>query len=93
MEIERIVPGLSETPGNQAQRGQGFADMLNQGIEDLSRMQNKSADLTNRLAAGEDIELHDVMIASQEADVALRLATQMRTQVLEAYHEVMRMPI
>lgn len=93
MEIERIVPGLSETPGNQTQRGQGFADMLNQGIEDLSRMQQKSAELTNRLAAGEDIELHDVMIAGQEADVALRMATQLRNQALEVYREVLRMPV
>lgn len=93
MEIDKIASGMSEIPGTQPARGQGFGEMLNQGIEELSKLQNKSTELTNRLAAGEDVELHDVMIASQEADVALRLATQLRTSALEAYKEVLRMPV
>lgn len=93
MEIERIVPGLSATPGNQTERGQGFAQMLDQGIQDLNALQNKATDLTQRMAAGEEVELHDVMIAGQEADIALRMATQLRTQALEAYREILRMPV
>lgn len=93
MNIERIVPGLSETPGNETRKGQGFGEMLNQGIEELNRLQTKSAELTNKLAAGENVELHDVMIAGQEADVAMRLTVQLRTQALEVYREVMRMPV
>lgn len=93
MQIERIVPEMSLTPGNQTRQGEGFGDMLNQGIAELNQLQNKSTDLTQKLAAGEDVELHDVMIAGQEADIALRLATQLRTQALEAYREIMRMPV
>ncbi|PKL74686.1 MAG: flagellar hook-basal body complex protein FliE [Candidatus Melainabacteria bacterium HGW-Melainabacteria-1] len=88
--IESLIPGLSESP---APRGQGFGEMLSQGINELNQIQSKAVEQTHRLAAGEDVELHDVMIASQEADVALRMATQLRTQVLEAYREVLRMPI
>jgi flagellar hook-basal body complex protein FliE len=92
MKIEGLS-GLSETPALDKARGQGFGDMLNQGIEELSQLQNKSTELTQRLAAGENVELHDVMIAGQEADVALRMATQLRTLALDAYREVLRMPV
>lgn len=93
MEIERIVSGLTESLGTQSKQSQGFAEILNQGIESLSQLENKSDEMADRLAAGEDVELHDVMVASQEADVAVRLATQLRTQVLGAYNEVMKMPV
>lgn len=93
MQIESISNDLPLSDGQVAKRGQGFGEMLNQGIEELSRLQNKSTELTQQMAAGEDVELHDVMIASQEADIALRLATQLRTQALEAYREIMRMPV
>lgn len=70
-----------------------FAAVLNEGIEKLNTTLQKSGELTNRFAAGENVELHDVMVAGQEADVAMRLAMTMRNQVLEAYREIIRMPV
>ncbi|MGV3522704.1 MAG: flagellar hook-basal body complex protein FliE [Candidatus Sericytochromatia bacterium] len=95
MELDAIRPELtlSETPRVQSPVGSGFGEMLKEGIQDLNRVQTQAQELGNRLAAGEDVELHDVMLAAQEADVALRMATQLRTQALEAYREILRMPI
>lgn len=97
MEIQGINPLESLNPENltteSPKQSQGFQDMLNQGIHELNHLENKADDLENRLAAGEDVELHDVMIAGQEADIALRMTTQLRNQALEAYREIMRMPI
>ncbi len=97
MEIEGIkTSGLTESlmPTNlEKPRGEGFGEMLNQGINELNQVQNKARELTEKMAAGENVELHDVMIASQESDIALRLATQLRTQAMEAYREIMRMPV
>ncbi len=67
--------------------------MFNAGIQALNDVQVKADTLADQLATGEDVELHDVMIATQEADIALRLATQLRNQALEAYREIMRMPV
>lgn len=99
MEIESIkAAGLTESliPSESATvkpRGEGFGEMLNQGINELSQLQNKARNLTEQMAAGENVELHDVMIAAQESDIALRLATQLRSQAMEAYREIMRMPV
>jgi flagellar hook-basal body complex protein FliE len=70
-----------------------FETVMQESVNQLNDMQKKSADLGNRLAAGENVELHDVIIASQEADVAMRLAVQLRNKALEAYREIIRMPV
>jgi flagellar hook-basal body complex protein FliE len=73
--------------------GTSFEAVMQESVNQLNAMQKKSADLGNRLAAGENVELHDVIIASQEADVAMRLAVQLRNKALEAYREIIRMPV
>lgn len=70
-----------------------FGQVFSAGIQALNNTQVKADTMAEQLATGEDVELHDVMIATQEADIALRLATQLRNQALEAYREIMRMPI
>jgi flagellar hook-basal body complex protein FliE len=85
--------GLSQPKSASAQSGDDFAKVFNQSIADLNATQKKAGDLGNRFAAGENVELHDVMIAGQEADIAMRLAMKLRNQVLEAYREIIRMPV
>lgn len=70
-----------------------FSQVFHAGVKALNDTQVKADTLAEQLATGEDVELHDVMIATQEADIALRLATQLRNQALEAYREIMRMPV
>ncbi|PIQ28119.1 flagellar hook-basal body complex protein FliE [bacterium (Candidatus Blackallbacteria) CG17_big_fil_post_rev_8_21_14_2_50_48_46] len=97
MELSGINPleNLSaELPQSSAPKPKSdFAAVFNQSIEDLNAVQHQSKELSNRFAAGENVELHDVMVASQEADIAMRLAVTMRNQVLEAYREIIRMPV
>ena len=81
------------TPSSPKARGEGFGEMLNAGIQDVNQKLIKAKDRGDRLAAGDNVEIHDVMIAGQEADIAIRLAAQLRNQAMEAYREVMRMPI
>jgi flagellar hook-basal body complex protein FliE len=89
--IESLGDALN--PASDKKQGSGFAEVLNQGIAALNQSQLQSRELGQRLAAGEDLELHDVMIAGQEAQIAMRLTMQLRNQALEAYREIMRMPV
>lgn len=72
---------------------QSFGDVINDAIDKLNNLSNRSATMSKQFAAGENVELHDVMVASQEADVAMRLTLQLRNKVMEAYREVMRMGV
>ena len=42
---------------------------------------------------GQPIELHQVMIAAEKAGIALELLVETRNRLVEAYQELMRMPV
>ncbi len=95
MEIQRfdLNPEVLVSGKASKTEDQGFGDMIKNGIQELNHKMLESKELAESFAAGEDVELHDVMIAGQEADIALRLATQLRSQAMQAYQEIIRMPI
>ncbi|WP_245153857.1 flagellar hook-basal body complex protein FliE [Jeotgalibacillus proteolyticus] len=72
---------------------QNFAAMLKNSINELNTAQVQSDAMTKKLVNGEQVELHDVMIASQKASVSLALTMEMRNKAVEAYQEIMRMPV
>ena len=72
---------------------QNFAQSLKEAIAGVNEQQNASDQATSKLINGGDIELHDVMIASQKASVSLELTMQVRNKAVEAYQEMMRMSV
>jgi flagellar hook-basal body complex protein FliE len=46
-----------------------------------------------KLAAGTAENLHDVMLQLEQARLAMQVASQVRSRVLEAYQDVMRMQV
>ncbi|MBN6887160.1 flagellar hook-basal body complex protein FliE [Cytobacillus horneckiae] len=70
-----------------------FAEYLKNSIETVNDAQIKSDQMTEKLARGENVDLHDVMIASQKASVSVQLTMEVRNKAVEAYQEVMRMQV
>ena len=70
-----------------------FGDLLSKALDDLNRVAVRGDRLAEAFAAGADVEIHDVIIAMQEAQLAFELATQVRNRVVEAYQEIMRMQV
>jgi flagellar hook-basal body complex protein FliE len=104
MSIPSITPaaiqktGLSElgrlNQSNQTQGAAGaFGSTLTNALNDLSHMQVTADQSIQKLAAGENVDLHQVMIAAEETDVSFRVAMAMRDKLVEAYQEVMRMQV
>lgn len=68
-----------------------FSNMLKDSINALNQSQNESDKLTNALALGQDVNLDEVMVAAQKANITLTAATEFRNKAVEAYQEIMRM--
>lgn len=66
---------------------------FNQALDSLSQAQASSDALIQKLAAGENVDLHQVMIAAEQTDIKFRVAVAMRDKLVEAYQEVMRMNV
>lgn len=100
MEITPIKPisptnsafGVQTTSPSQSATG-NFSKMLGDAINSLAETENNASDMMTRLAAGEEVDLHKVMIAAQEADIAFQVALQTRNKLVDAYQEIMRMQI
>jgi flagellar hook-basal body complex protein FliE len=71
----------------------GFGQALNTAIEGLSQSQNAADDASVRMAAGEPVDLHEVMLARETASLQFQLAVQVRNKLVEAYQDVMRMQV
>ncbi len=83
-----------ETPGVQGTDGaKSFGEMLTDSISRVNSMQNEANVAMEKLASGESQNLHETLLAVEKADIAFRTMNQVRTKVLDAYREIMKMQI
>lgn len=62
-------------------------------FESTNRLQDKADNEIQALAVGKNGDLHNTMIAMEEADVSFQLLMQIRNKIVAAYQEIMRMQI
>lgn len=89
LSISAASEKAARPPNAVAQVGQTFGQALDQ----LSAAQAHSDQLIQKLAAGENVDLHTVMIAAEQADISFRVALALRDRLVEAYQEMMRMQV
>lgn len=70
-----------------------FSDMLKSKIDEVNNEQVNAENMTESLAKGDDVNVHDVVLATQEATMSLQLAIQIRNKFIDAYQELNRMQI
>ena len=71
----------------------GFNDLLNVAIKQLNDTQAVSETSMMQLAAGQNIELHNVVLAAQKASLTMQLALTVKNKITDAYQEIMRMQV
>lgn len=82
--------GGAADPNHLNADGPSFGDTLQNAFGQVNTLQNQAADMAQDFAAGKSSDVHGVMIASEQATLALQLTTQVRNKAVEAYQEVMR---
>lgn len=70
-----------------------FADLFTQQIKDTNQLQHNADMELQSFMMGESENIHDVMIAMEEATVALELTTQVRNKLVDSYQELKNMQI
>lgn len=79
------------TVGGATGAGTDFGDRVSDFMGDVTRLDGRAQATAEGYMRGEHDDVHGTLIAMQEADVALRFASNVRNRVIEAYREVMRM--
>lgn len=81
---------ISSSP---AVTGAGFGDTIGQALQNVNNLQAGADTLAQKLATGDVQDIHEVMLALNQASMAFDLTAQVRNKVVEAYQEVMRMQV
>jgi flagellar hook-basal body complex protein FliE len=88
----KYIQMLNQEMENENQKVD-FSKMMKDYLGDVNELQVIADDSTNALITGETDNVHDVMIAAEEARLALEMTVQVRNKVIEAYQELIRMQI
>ena len=87
-ESTKINPTVTSSDAQQT-----FANSLKDAIAKVNDQQIQSDTMTEKLSNGGNVDLHEVMIASQKASITLNATMEVRNKVIEAYQEIMRMSV
>ena len=79
-------------PG-QARPPEAFASVFGDAVARVEGLRGQAAGAIERVLSGEGEELHTAVLATQKAELAFELFLQVRNKVVQAYQEIMRMPI
>lgn len=79
--------------GSAQPASDSFASMLGQFVSDVNAQQNISAQAVSAVQSGQNIPLHQAVIAMEEANVSFQLMVEVRNRLLDAYQEIMRMQV
>ncbi|MBF0281262.1 MAG: flagellar hook-basal body complex protein FliE [Zetaproteobacteria bacterium] len=79
--------------GAGSRSGGQFASMLNNYIKETNAVHNEGVAKSTALVTGQGGSMTEAMLAMQKAEVSFQLLTSSRNKLLDAYREVMRMPV
>jgi flagellar hook-basal body complex protein FliE len=88
-----LAPQVKKSEAGLGKSGESFDNILKKFVTDVNSLQIQADELQNKLATGEVTDIHDVMIAVEKANLSMELMLEIRNKIIEAYQEIMRMPV
>ncbi|OIQ80789.1 flagellar hook-basal body complex protein FliE [mine drainage metagenome] len=76
-----------------AAAGANFGNSLAGAVDQLQAVQGRSDTLAVQAATGQLANPQDYLLASTEASLTVQLTVAVRNKAIEAFNEIMRMPI
>lgn len=87
--VAQLNKSSSPTP---AETIKGFSSYLSDALDGVAAQEKNVEVLNGQFQLGQ-VNIEQVMIASEQALLSLQLTTQVRNKVIEAYQEIMRTQI
>lgn len=73
--------------------GDSFGKFLADSVSKVNGLQQDANVAMEQLASGKSQNLHETLLAVEKADIAFRTMNQVRSKVIDAYKEIMKMQI
>ncbi|GAA0609626.1 flagellar hook-basal body complex protein FliE [Sporichthya brevicatena] len=91
--IAPIAPPVATGATAAVPSGDSFATALGNGLEALAGTQAKAEGLAVQAATGQLTDVHQYTIAATQAQLATELTVAVRNKAVEAFNEILRMPL
>lgn len=96
--LNQVSSSITKSPatGNGLENkpaAQSFGEILGQKLEEVNSLQKNVDQLTDTFLAGGPVEIHEMLIAAEKADIALRQTVAVRDKVIDAYKQIANMQI
>lgn len=97
MKIESLLNsalgGSTSLSGKTPSATNNFGDMVTKALSKTVDAQKQAESLSHAAAAGENVPMHEVIQAVGDAELTLQTMVTVRDKAIEAYQEILRMPI
>lgn len=77
----------------QKTNGTSFSNVLNDAISKVNDSEVNANNKIESLIKGEDVEMHEVMLAMQESVLSLQALIEVRNKTVEAYQEISKLQL
>jgi flagellar hook-basal body complex protein FliE len=92
--IETTPEPFGVTPLKRSTKtGTGFGDVLKHAVESVNTMQQEAGRLQVAVAKGDNVNIHQAVIAGEKAGLSFKLLMAVRNKMVDAYQEIMRMQV
>ena len=73
--------------------GTSFSNVLSDAISKVNDSEVNANNKIESLIKGEDVEMHEVMLAMQESVLSLQALIEVRNKTVEAYQEISKLQL
>lgn len=87
------LPRLPDSAIQRTAPTPGFGQMLMDNLQGVSNAEHLADNLTEQLAAGGPVDVHQVTIATTKAALATELIVAVRDKAIEAYQQIMALQL
>jgi len=103
MKIEQVLQQIrsmaaaaqgGEKIDNEASKGVDFSTMLKGAVDQVNETQQNAAAMAQAMEMGDpNVDLTDVMVNLQKANISFQAMVQVRNKLVAAYQDIMNMPV
>jgi len=91
--IGKAFPAIGTNQAKPSVPANGSGNFFEELVSKVGDLQSQADSKIKNMVTGESRELHEVMLSVEKANISFQFLTQVRNRAMEAYQEIMKMPV
>jgi flagellar hook-basal body complex protein FliE len=83
----------AKAPTNEGAKPEAFGSAMTTALSQVNELQHQAGDISQSYIKGQTTDIAAVMMAKQKAALGFEATLQVRNKLLNAYQDIMNMPV